>query len=125
MGGTIVMGRRTWESIGRVLPGRRMVVITGGDAPLPPNVRRVRSLEEAIAEHAAEKELFVIGGARVFDSALPRADRIILTEIDLDPPGDVFFHEPDPAAWLEQSRVPATSVNGTRFSIITYTRRRD
>ena len=123
MGRTIVMGRRTWESIGRVLPGRRMVVITGGKAPLPPGVERASSLSEALAGTAAEEEVFIVGGARVYASALPLAQRIILTEVELSPPGDVFFPEPDPADWLERSRLPSTSVNGTRFSIITYERR--
>ena len=123
MGKTIVMGRRTWESIGRVLPGRRMVVVSGGNAAMPPGVERAPSLSEAVAGTAAEDEVFIIGGARVYASALPLADRIVLTEVELSPSGDVFFPEPDPADWLELSRFPSTSVNGTRFSIITYARR--
>jgi len=123
MGRTIVMGRRTWESIGRVLPGRRMVVITGGSGSLPPGVDRASSLPDAVAGTAAEDEVFIVGGARVYASALPLAHRIILTEVELSPPGDVFFPAPDPADWLELSRLPSTSVNGTRFSIITYQRR--
>lgn len=124
MGGTIVMGRRTWESIGRVLPGRKMVVITRGQPQLPAEVKRAASLAQAVADNAAEKELFIIGGAQLIASALPLADRIILTEVELAPPGDVFFAPPDPDDWEELSRVPSTSVNGTRFSIITYERRR-
>ena len=123
MGRTIVMGRLTWESIGRVLPGRRMVVITRGGQPLPAGVERAASLAQALSAHAGEEELFVVGGARVYASAQPIADRIIMTEIELRPPGDVFFATPDPDDWQELSRVPATSVNGTRFATITYARR--
>ena len=123
MGKTIVMGRLTWESIGRILPGRQMVVITRGDSALPAGVRRAASLAQAIADNATEEELFVIGGAQVYASALPLADRIVMTEVELTPPGDVFFPKPDPTDWQELARVPATSVNGTRFSIITYARR--
>lgn len=123
MGKTIVMGRLTWESIGRILPGRQMVVISQGATPLPAGVRRTSSLAQAIADNANEEELFIIGGARVYASALPIAHRIIMTEVELTPPGDVFFPKPDPTDWQEVSRVPSTSVNGTRFSIITYERR--
>ena len=124
MGKTIVMGRLTWESIGRVLPGRQMVVISRGKPDLPAGVRRAASLAQAIADNASEEELFVIGGAQIFASALPIADRIILTEVELSPPADVFLAAPDPTAWQETSRTRHESVNGTRFSIISYVRRR-
>jgi len=123
MGKTIIMGRLTWESIGRILPGRQMVVITRGYEPLPAGVRRAATLAQAVADNANEEELFVIGGARVYAGALPIADRIVMTEVELTPPGDVFFPKPDPTDWQELSRVPSTSVNGTRFSLITYARR--
>ena len=123
MGKTIVMGRLTWESIGRILPGRQMVVISSGATPLPAGVRRAASLAQAVADNANEEELFVIGGARVYAGALPIADRIIMTEVELSPPADVYFPKPDPTDWQEVDRVASTSVNGTRFSIITYTRR--
>ena len=123
MGKTIVMGRLTWESIGRILPGRQMVVITRGDSPLPAGVRRAASLAQAVADNASEDELFVIGGAQVYASALPIADRIVMTEVELTPPGDAFFPKPDPTDWQEISRNASVSVNGTHFSIIVYTRR--
>jgi dihydrofolate reductase len=123
MGRTIVMGRRTWESIGRVLPGRRMVVVSRGNPVLPPGVSGAASLEHALADHATEDEIFIVGGAGLYEAALPLADRILLTEVDLSPEGDVFFPAPDREVWQEVSRVPAKSVNGTSFSIITYERR--
>lgn len=123
MGQTILMGRLTWESIGRILPGRQMVVISRSNTPLPAGVRRAASLAQAVADNASEKELFVIGGAQVYASALPLADRIVLTEVELSPPADVFFPKPDPTDWQELTRETSTSVNGIRFSIITYARR--
>lgn len=124
MGGTIVMGRLTWESIGRVLPGREMVVISHSKPALPPGVKWASSLAQAVADNVTEEELFIIGGAQIFQSALPLADRIILTEVELSPPADVFFPAPDPTDWQEIARERHQSVNGTRFSIITFTRRR-
>jgi dihydrofolate reductase len=124
MGRTIVMGRLTWESIGRVLPGRQMVVISRGKPALPAGVRWAASLAQAVADNASEEELFIIGGAQIFASALPIADRIILTEVELTPPGDVFMSAPDPTDWQETSRERHTSVNGTCYSIISYVRRR-
>jgi dihydrofolate reductase len=100
-----------------------MVVITRGEASLPAGVRRAGSLTQALTDHSAERELFIIGGAQVFASALPLADRIILTEVELAPQGDVFFPDLDPADWVERSRSASTSVNGIRFSIINYARK--
>lgn len=123
MGRTVLMGRLTWESIGRILPGRQMVVVTRGSAPLPPGVRRAASLAQAIADHAGEDELFVIGGAQIYASALPVADRILMTEIELSPAGDAFMPKPDPTDWQETDRRPGVGADGTRFAIITYERR--
>jgi dihydrofolate reductase len=123
MGKTIIMGRLTWDSIGRVLPGRQMVVVTRGNPTLPAGVRRAGSLAAAIADNANEDELFVIGGAQIFASAMPIADRIIMTEVNLTPPGDTWMDKPDPTDWREVSRQGATGVNGTGYSIITYARR--
>ena len=126
MGRTIVMGRRTWESIGRVLPGRQMVVITPRQTRrCRPGVSRAASLAQAVADHATEDEIFIVGGARVYAGALPLADRIILTEVELTPHGRRLL----PRARSRRlagglARLPSTSVNGTRFSIITYERRR-
>ncbi len=123
MGHTILMGRKTWDSIGRILPGRQMVVITRGESPLPAGVRRASSLAQAIADNADEDQLFVIGGAEIYASALPIADRIILTEIDLAPEADAFFPRPDPTDWRETARAPAQSAAGIAYAIVTYVRR--
>ncbi|MDO4232091.1 MAG: dihydrofolate reductase [Lautropia sp.] len=123
-GHTVLMGRKTWESIGRPLPNRRMVVISRQQLDLPEGVVLAGSLEEAISRHAADAgELFVIGGAQIYAQAMPLADRIVLTEIDLEPEGDAFFPAPEPADWQEVSRQQAVSADGIGHAFITYQRR--
>lgn len=104
MGRPILMGRRTFESIGRPLPGRRNLVLTRSSRPLPEGVQAVASLERALQECAGEPELCVIGGADVFREALPRADRMELTHVHATVDGDVRFPDYDTAHWREQSR---------------------
>ena len=104
MGRPILMGRRTFESIGRPLPGRRNLVLTRSSKPLPEGVQAVASLELALHECAGEPELCVIGGADVFREALPRADRLELTRVHATMDGDVKFPDYDTAQWRELSR---------------------
>ena len=106
MGHHLVVGRRTWESIGRPLPGRRMVVVSSGRPELPEGVALARSLDEALALAAAagEEEAFVGGGAALFAEALPFADRLYLTRVLADVPGDVFLPAIDEARWRETAR---------------------
>lgn len=107
MGHHLVTGRRTWESIGSVLPGRTMVVITRqADYRVPEGVSVVPSLEAALerAEDAGETEVFVAGGGEIYRQALPRADRLDLTEVELEVEGDTFFPEIDEGEWREISR---------------------
>ena len=90
MGHPIIMGRRTWESIGRPLPGRRNIVVTRNPAFAAPGAEVVDSLEAALARCADAPEVFVIGGAELYRLALPRADRLLITEIDHDFEGDTL-----------------------------------
>ena len=97
MGHTLVMGRRTWESIGRPLPGRRMVVVSSRALDLPDTVVRApdptSALELALADDADPS---IVGGATIYESLLDRVDRIELTRIDRDvPDADTFFRVPD------------------------------
>ena len=97
MGHTLVMGRRTWESIGRPLPGRRMVVVSSRDLELPDTVERavdpLAALELALAE---DPDPSIVGGATIYEALLDRVDRIELTRIDLDVlDADTFFRVPD------------------------------
>ncbi len=114
-GGTVVMGRRTWDSLPprfRPLPGRRNVVVSrnGCDAP---DVRR--SVEEAL-----EDGCFVIGGGEIYAQALPHADRVYATEIDADVDGDVFFPALD--GFREVQRSAPIEEHGHRYSFVTYDR---
>lgn len=103
MGHHLIMGRKTWESIGRPLPGRTSVVVTRNAAYQAPGAAVTGSLAEALDLAAADDEAFVIGGAELFAAAQPVADRIYLTTIDQDCAGDTFMPAPDPAIWARQS----------------------
>ncbi|HQR57478.1 MAG TPA: dihydrofolate reductase [Burkholderiaceae bacterium] len=104
MGHPIIMGRKTWESIGRPLPGRRSIVVTRNPGFDAPGAVVVSSLDAALAACAGATEAFVIGGAELYRLALPRADRLLITEIDFDFDGDTTFPAPDPAHWREAAR---------------------
>ena len=104
MGHPILMGRKTFESIGKPLPGRTNIVITRQKGFQCCGTTVVHSVEEALLICKQEKEAFVIGGAEIFKQALPFADRIYLTRIEKDFEGDTKLFEIDPAAWKETSR---------------------
>ena len=118
----MLMGRRTWDSIGRALPGRRSLVLTRDPAWSAPGAERVGSLDDAIAA-AAAPELMVIGGAEVFAVALPRARQFELTEVHADVEGDTAMPAPDLQAWREVSREEYAS-DGDRpaFAFVTLVR---
>ena len=102
MGHAILMGRKTFESIGRALPGRRSIVLTRRPGPrFPEGVLHFNSLEAALqaCEELGETEAFVIGGAEVYAQALPLCDRLYLTRIDRDVLGDVEFPPWNPDEW--------------------------
>jgi dihydrofolate reductase len=104
MGHPIIMGRKTWESIGRPLPGRRSIVVTRNPGFDAPGAEVVTGLDAALAACAGAAEAFVIGGAELYRLALSRADRLLITEIDFDFDGDTSFPAPDPARWREAAR---------------------
>jgi dihydrofolate reductase len=97
----ILMGRKTFESIGKPLPGRQSIVITRNEAWQHPGVSVVHSLEEAVqlANAAQVKEIFVIGGAEIFASALPQAQRLYLTRVHHRFEGDVFLPPVNAQEW--------------------------
>lgn len=125
MGHPIVMGRRTWESIGRPLPGRRNIVVSRQAGFVAAGAEVVPSLDEALRLCAGAGELFVIGGAQLYGEALPRADRLIVTEIDDDFDGDTHWPAPDPAHWREAARehLPPTAQRDFALDFVTYLRR--
>jgi len=98
LGHPVVMGRRTFESIGRALPGRRNIVVSRRlDAP-PAGCELARSIDEALALIDAEP-VMVIGGAQLYRALLPAADRLELTRVDMAPDGDTRFPELDSRDW--------------------------
>lgn len=109
MGHTMILGRKTFESIGsRPLPGRPLVVITRKDIDAPAGVRIVHTLDEALAaaREQENEEAFIAGGAEIYRQALPRTDRMYLTWIGEEFPGDTFFPAFDPSGWRVVSEEP-------------------
>ena len=110
MGCPMIMGRRTWESIGRNLPGRESIVVSRGTLDLPESVHPAADPESALsmAEERAEAmeapAIALIGGAALFEALMPRADRLAMTFVDLRPEADTFFPPIDPYAWREAGR---------------------
>ena len=106
MGHPIIMGRKTYDSIGRPLPGRRNIVISRNQSLAIDSVETAASLQSALDMVADADQAFVIGGQQIYQAALPLADRIELTLIDSDFEGDVLFPEIDPGKWKESRREP-------------------
>lgn len=105
-GKSVIMGRKTFASIGHTLPNRMNIVLTRDKNWSADGVWHVHSLKEAIEEarkNASSKEVFVIGGAELFREAFPFADRMYLTEIDGVFPADVLFPEYDPLQWKQSA----------------------
>ena len=102
MGHPVIMGRRTWESIGRPLPGRLNIVVSRNRDYQAPGATVVGSLGEAWQAAGDAGEACVIGGTSLFAEALPQADRIHLTEVEADVPGDTWFPPFDRGEWVER-----------------------
>lgn len=101
MGHHIIMGRKTWESIGRPLPGRNSIVVTRNKNFDAPGAQLAGSLEEAIALSSGDAEVFIIGGGELYRQALPMANKIYLTKVHRYFEGDVSFPELDTKDWVE------------------------
>ena len=125
MGHPVIMGRKTWESIGRPLPGRRNIVVTREPSWQAAGAERAASVEDAIALCGDVPEAFVIGGARIYVDAMPYVDAVVATEIDRDIDGDVYFPEMDERDWIEVSRQPHRSQESDAlpFAFVHYARR--
>ena len=123
----LIMGRRTFESVGKPLPGRVNVVITSASAFTAPGVTVVHSLEEGIrlAVDAGDAEPFIAGGAVVFEQAIHRADRMYLTRVHAEIEGDTFFPDfDDVTEWQlsDSEHFEADEKNDYPFSFLTYDR---
>ncbi len=125
-GHSVVMGRRTWQSLGRPLPDRQNLVVSRDRSFAAPGAVVAESLDEALALVRLPLPAFCIGGAELYALALPRADVLYLTEIDRDFAGDVRFPAFDRAQWREVAREPhaAPPPEGFRYAFVTYERRR-
>lgn len=125
MGHPIVMGRKTWDSIGRPLPGRRSIVVTRNAAFAAPGAEVVPSLADALRVASDAQEVFVIGGGELYAAAAAMVDRMIVTELDADFEGDTLFPPPDPRDWIAVGR-EHNAANANRpfaFDWVTYHRR--
>lgn len=120
LGHPVIMGRRTWESLGKALPGRRNIVVTRNRAFAASGAELAESLEAALALCAGEAEVFVIGGGELYKAALPLAAAIELTEIHRDFEGDARFPDFDRAKWREAKREAHATGDGLRFDFVRY-----
>ena len=127
----VIMGRKTWESLPvRPLPGRTNIVISrdwsygAGDARVYSNLAPALHAGVAVARRSGSEEVFIIGGEALFADALPRADRIYLTEVDAAPEGDAYFPDFDLAGWQvhELGRAEADGENDHGYRILRYER---
>jgi dihydrofolate reductase len=122
LGQPIIMGRKTFDSIGRPLPGRRNVVVTRNGDWRHAGVEAAASLEAALAL-VGEEPASIIGGAQIFASSMTLADRMIVTEIGHSFACDTFFPPIDPAVWVETARETHRSdANGYDYAFVTYER---
>lgn len=124
LGHPVIMGRRTWESLGKALPGRQNIVVTQRPDYAAPGARVAASLDAALALCAHQPLAFVIGGEQLYRAALPHAERLELTEIQRAYEGDARFPELEHGAWQEVRREPHAREDGLRFDFVAYERRR-
>lgn len=117
----VVMGRRTYESIGKPLPRRRNIVLTRNSAYWPEGIEIARSLDEVFSMTAGAPEIAVIGGAQIFNEFAPYVDTAFVTEIDADVEGDVFYQAPDrPHTVTRLGEQPADERNAYAMTFLRY-----
>lgn len=121
-GHAVIMGRKTWKSIGKPLPGRKNVVVTRQAGYAAPGASIAPSLEAALALCRQQDIVFVIGGGELYRAALPLADGLLLTEIHRDFAGDTRFPDFDRRQWKETDRQAQVAADGTRFDFVRYVR---
>jgi len=119
-GHTIIMGRKTYESIGRPLPNRRNIVISRNTEVSYEGAEVVHSIEDAFSICKNDNEVFVIGGSNIYEQALSLVDYIYITEIKKSFSGDAFFPEINKQMWIESSRENHITNDGLEFSFVKY-----
>jgi len=123
MGHHIIMGRKTYDSLGRLLPGRTTVIVTRNENYKVEGALVANSLEAAIALCENDDEVFLIGGAELYQAGLKLAHKLYITEIELDVAGDAFFPKLVSTEWQETEREAHTSEKSLNFSYATYIRK--
>ena len=125
MGKPIVMGRKTYESIGRPLPGRTNIVVTRDSSFSAEGCRVVHSIDEALVAAGGADEVMIMGGENLYSQLLPRADRLYLTEVQAEVSGDAWFPEFDQTQWqeLERESHRADEKNEFDYDFVVLTRR--
>jgi dihydrofolate reductase len=125
MGKPIIMGRKTFESIGRPLPGRTNIVLTRSAEFHAEGVVTADTLQQALDYAATEDEVMIIGGSTIYELALPRADRLYLTYVDNSFEGDAWFPDFDPEQWqIITSEVHSADLkNSSAYRFVTYERK--
>lgn len=127
MGHCVIMGRKTYESIGRALPGRENVIVTRNAGYRAEACRVVGSLEAALAhaDSLGETEAFCIGGAQLYEAALPLADKLYITEVRAQVEADTYFPELAAGEWEEVARVSheADEKNPHGYAFVEWARR--
>ena len=119
-GHTIIMGRKTYESIGRPLPNRRNIVISRNTEASYEGAEVVHSIEDAFSICKNDNEVFVIGGSNIYEQALSLVDYVYITEIKKSFSGDAFFPEINKQMWIESSRENHITNDGLEFSFVKY-----
>lgn len=122
MGHHIIMGRKTYESLGRLLPGRTTVIVTRNPHYRIEGAQIAHSLEAALDMASGDAEPFLIGGAELYKAGLPLANKLYLTEVHADFVGDAYLSEIEMAEWVETARSTHTSQNGLAYSYVEYQR---
>ena len=123
MGHHIIMGRKTYDSLGRLLPGRTTVIVTRNTEYKVEGALIANSLQDAIALCKEDDEAFLIGGAELYQEGLKLSSKLYITEIVLDVDGDAYFPEYSSGEWLETSREAHVSEQGLVFNYVTYVRK--
>lgn len=129
MGHHIIMGRKTYESLGRLLPGRTTVIVTRNQNYHVAGALIAHNLTDAIAlcqqaDGQLDDEVFLIGGAELYRSAMLIADKLYVTEVDLAVRGDAYFTAIEPSVWQEVKREKQVSSTGVAFAYVTYLKKR-
>ncbi len=126
MGKPMIMGRKTWESLPGLLPGRPHIVVSRNRDYIAAGARVVHSLEEAIRAAGEAEEIMIVGGANLYAQALPRAGRMYLTFVEAEIAGDAYFPTFDAAQWQERERqtCPADEKNPFACQFVRLDRRK-